>query len=302
MDGVTPGRTEQGYVLRRLIRRAVRHGRMLGIEDSFTQKIADIAIDQFAPIYPLLAEKKPDIIGTISEEEDRFRKTIKSGLKKFEQLLSEKGDLSGEDAFYLYETFGFPVEITKEMLEEKGKSFDIKEYERAYEAHRDKSRTAAAGFFKGGLSDTSDISKKYHTATHLLHAALREVLGDHVYQQGSNINPERLRFDFPNDRKLTPEELEKVERIVNEKISEGLDIQHTEMPKDEALKIVSHAAFTEKYGETVKVFTIGNEPNVFSREICGGPHVQNTSELGTFKIIKQENVGAGIKRIKAVLT
>lgn len=302
MDGVTPGRTEQGYVLRRLIRRAVRHGRMLGIEDAFTQDVAAIAIDQFTPIYPVLAEKKNDIIRTISEEEDRFRKTIQSGLKKFDQLLSKKGDLSGEDAFYLYETYGFPVEITKEMLDEKGKSFDIKEFDQAYEAHQDKSRTAAAGFFRGGLADTSDISKKYHTATHLLHAALRKVLGEHIYQKGSNINPERLRFDFPSDRKLTPEELKEVERIVNEKITEGLDVHSTEMQKEEALKLVPHAAFSEKYGDTVTVYSIGKEPDVFSREICGGPHIQNTSELGTFKIIKQENVGAGIKRIKAVLT
>lgn len=302
MDGVTPGRTEQGYVLRRLIRRAVRHGRMLGIEDSFTQDIAAIAIDQFTPIYPILAKKKTDIIETISEEEERFRKTIQSGLKKFDQLLTEKGDLSGEDAFYLYETYGFPVEITKEMLDEKGKSFDIKEFDHAYQAHQNKSRTAAAGFFKGGLADTSDISKRYHTATHLLHAALRKVLGEHVYQKGSNINPERLRFDFPSDRKLTPEEIAEVEQIVNKKITESLDVHSTEMQKEDALKIVPHAAFSEKYGNTVKVYSIGEEPEVFSREICGGPHVQNTSELGTFKIIKQENVGAGVKRIKAILT
>jgi len=194
------------------------------------------------------------------------------------------------------------VEITQEMLQEKGRSFDIKEFDHAYEAQQDKSRTAAAGFFKGGLADTSDISKKYHTATHLLHAALRKVLGEHIYQKGSNINSDRLRFDFPSDRKLTPEELEEVEQIVNEKIAEGLDIYYTEMPKDEALKIVPHAAFSEKYGDTVKVYSVGKEPGVFSREICGGPHVQSTSELGTFKITKQENVGTGIKRIKAILT
>lgn len=302
MDGVTPGRTEQGYVLRRLIRRAVRHSRMLGMENLFTREVGETAIEQFSPIYPDLEIRKTDILDILEEEEVRFRKTIQSGLKKFESYISATGSLNGQEAFHLYETYGFPVEITQEMLKEKGLTLDMKDFEDAYKKHQEQSRTAAEGFFKGGLSDTSDMSKRYHTATHLLNAALRKVLGDHVYQKGSNINPKRLRFDFPSDRKLTEEEVEEVERIVNEQIQKGLDVHFTEMPKDEALKIVPQAAFAEKYGDTVKVYIIGKEPNVFSREICGGPHVKNTSELGTFKITKQENVGAGVKRIKAVLT
>jgi alanyl-tRNA synthetase len=275
---------------------------MLGVEDLFTRTVGETAIEQFSPIYPDLEGNKNEILGIMEEEESRFRKTIQSGLKKFETYLSSKGELTGQDAFHLYETYGFPIEITQEMLAEKGLSLDMKDFETAYADHQEKSRTAAEGFFKGGLSDTSDMSKRYHTATHLLNAALREVLGDHIYQRGSNVNPKRLRFDFPSDRKLTEEEVAEVEKIVNEKIVEGLDVHFTEMPKEEALKVVPKAAFADKYGDTVKVYVIGKEPDVYSREICGGPHVKNTSELGTFNITKQENVGAGVKRIKAVLT
>ncbi len=301
MDGVVPGRTEQGYVLRRIIRRSVRHARELGIEGNITRVIGEVAIKQFSPMYSQLEEKKEYILNIMEEEENKFKKTIQSGTKMFESLVEEKGKITGEDAFYLYETYGFPIEITQEMAEEKKIKIDIKDFENAFKAHQEKSRSAAKGFFKGGLADTSEMSKKYHTATHLLLAALRQILGPQVYQKGSNINPERLRFDFPNDQKLTDDQVAKVENIVNEQIKKGLDIYYEEMPKDQALKIVPHAAFSEKYGDIVKVYFIGKGKDQFSVEICGGPHVQNTSELGTFKIIKQENVGAGIRRIKAVL-
>ncbi|MEA3357545.1 MAG: alanine--tRNA ligase-related protein, partial [Patescibacteria group bacterium] len=207
----------------------------------------------------------------------------------------------GKDAFHLYETYGFPIEITKEMTEEREFKIDIGEYEQAYKSHQEKSRKAAKGFFKGGMADTSDMSKKYHTATHLLLAALTQIMGDHISQKGSNINPERLRLDFPNERKLTQEELKKIENLVNEQIEMNLKITSEEMPKKQALKLVPNAMFTERYGDTVKVYFIGKKQSPFSTEICGGPHVKTTSELGKFKIIKHENVGSGIKRIKAIL-
>lgn len=301
-EGITPSRTEQGYVLRRLIRRAIRHARSIGINGLFSRTIASIAIDQFAPVYPALLKEKTRILDTIEDEEHRFMKTLTEGSKQFERLLADKGSLTGEEAFHLYETYGFPIEVTQEMLEEKGYSLDKAEFELAFDSHKEKSRTAAQGFFKGGLSDTSEMSKRYHTATHLLNKALRAVLGDHVYQKGSNISPERLRFDFPNEEKLTDEELKKVEDLVNDAIKKALPVTWTEMKKDEALAVVPKAVFLEKYGDTVKVYSIGTGENLFSQEICGGPHVENTSELGTFKIIKQENVGAGVKRIKAILT
>ncbi len=302
MDGVTPGRSEQGYILRRLIRRAVRHGRILKIDGLFSTKVAEVVIDQYKTLYPQILTQKKEILDVLRTEEDQFQATIQKGLKRFGDLFERQGSISGEDAFYLFETYGFPVEITQEMAKEKGFNLKIEDFQKADAAHKEKSRSAATGFFKGGLADTSDMSKRYHTATHLLNAALRKVLGNHVYQKGSNISPERIRFDFPNDEKLTPEQVTQVEDIVNEQISKGLDVYFEEMPKDEALKIVPTAVFADKYGETVKVYSVGRGKDLFSREICGGPHVENTSELGTFRIIKQENVGAGVKRIKAVLS
>lgn len=302
MDGIVPGRSEQGYVLRRLIRRAVRHARMMGSEELFSRRVGEVAIDQFGKVYPELINQKGEILDVIEEEEQKFARTISSGTKHFEQLLSKHGNISGKDAFHLYETYGFPVEITDEMLKEKGLTLDMKEYEDAFTRHQEKSRSAAEGFFKGGLSDTSEMSKKYHTATHLLNAALRKVLGDHVHQKGSNINPKRLRFDFPHDKKLTDEEIAEVERIINEQITKGLEVHHAEMPKEKALKVVPKAVFADKYGDTVKVYSIGKGKDLISQEICGGPHVKNISSLGTFKITRQENVGSGVRRVKAVLT
>ena len=305
MDGVVPGKSEQAYILRRIIRRAIRHGKKLGIENMFTREVGEIAIEQFKVIWPQLDKQKEHILNTLEEEEKKFNKTLKQGLKELEKVIEGNQQITGDISFKLYETYGFPIEITLEELHSRGIEINEEEFKKNFETakkqHQEQSRTASAGLFKGGLADTSEMSTKYHTTTHLLLAALREVLGDHVYQKGSNITPERLRLDYPNDSKLTPEQVEKVEQIVNEQIEKGLEISYEELPKEEALKLVPFAAFSEKYGDIIKVYYIGPKNNPFSVEICNGPHVSNISELGKFKIKKQENVGAGIKRIKAIL-
>ncbi|KKP65623.1 MAG: Alanine-tRNA ligase [candidate division WS6 bacterium GW2011_GWE1_34_7] len=302
MDGVIPSNSMQGYILRRLIRRAMRHARKLGIEGTFTKEIGEICIEQFKQVWPKLEEKKETILRILGEEEDKFNKTLEKGLKELDRLIQNKKELTGEDIFKMYETYGLPKEVIEEILKERNIQItNIEGFENAKKIHQDKSRTSSAGLFKGGLADTSEMSTKYHTATHLLLSALRKVLGEHVYQKGSNITTERLRLDFPNGSKLTAEQIRKVEDIVNSVIKEGLDITYKEVKKEEALKLVPFAAFEEKYGETVKLYYIGDVNNPFSIEICNGPHVENTSVLGTFKILKQENVGAGVKRIKAVL-
>lgn len=306
-DGVSPSRTLQGYVLRRLIRRSVRHARNLGIDSLFTRNIGSIAIDQFSSVLPALSEKKEEILNILEEEEIRFGKTLEKGLREFEKISSNITEFKNEngESFMLYETYGFPIEITIEELKNKKISFDeskvLENHEKAFQAHQEKSRTASKGLFKGGLADTSDMSKKYHTLNHLLLSTLYNVLGNHIYQKGSNITPERLRLDFPHPQKLTEEELKKIENMVNEQISKALPISFKEMVKEEALKLVKYASFTEKYPDIVKVYIVGSEDNPFSVEICGGPHVQNTSELGRFKIIKEEGVALGIRRIKAIL-
>jgi alanyl-tRNA synthetase len=328
MDGVLPSKSEQGYILRRLIRRSVRHGKKLGIEDLFTREVADIAIEQFKTIWPQLEEQKEHILNVIEEEEKAFNKTINDGLKMFDRKLVKvnftdyvnisdqikiKNDTgsneikipTGNEAFSLYETYGFPIEMIIEELEKRNIPFDketfIKDFETAKQSHQEQSRSASAGMFKGGLADNSEMSTKYHTTTHLLLAALRKVLGDHVYQKGSNITPERLRLDFPNESKLTQEQVNEVENIINDVIEQGLDISFEEVEKEKALEMVPFAAFSEKYGDMVKVYTVGPKENPFSVEICNGPHVSNTKELGHFRIVKQENVAAGVKRIKAIL-
>jgi alanyl-tRNA synthetase len=304
MDGVEPSRNEQGYILRRLIRRAIRHGRKLGIEGLFTRKVGTIAIQQFAPIYPQLETDKERILNILEEEEKKFSKTLENGLKESDRIIKDGEDLPAK-AFKLYETYGFPIELTIEELQNRNIQFNeqnlLNGFNEEQKKHQELSRTASAGMFKGGLADTSDMSTKYHTTTHLLLATLRKILGDQVSQKGSNITPERLRFDYPADDKLTPEQVKQVEEMINEQIQKALPISYEELPKEEALKMVPFAAFSEKYGDIVKVYTIGEKTNPYSVEICNGPHVSNTKELGTFKIAKQENVGAGIKRIKAVL-
>ena len=301
MDGVIPSKTQQGYILRRLIRRAVRHGKKLEIEGLFTRDVAQVAINQFAPIWKELKNQEKYILDTIEEEEVKFSKTLQKGLAELDRMVSRE-EIDGKKAFILYETYGLPIEVIQEILTEKNrKPVDINEFNEAEKSHRNLSRTASAGLFKGGLADTSEQSTKYHTATHLLLSALRKVLGTHVYQKGSNITPERLRLDFPNEEKLTDEQIKEVEHIVNEQIRLKLPITFEEMDKRDALSIVPFAAFEEKYGDILKVYYIGPKENPFSVEICNGPHVKNTSQLGEFKIVKQESIGSGIKRIKAIL-
>ena len=302
MDGVEPSRSQQGYILRRLIRRAIRHGKKLGIEKPFTREVAEIAIEQFKDTWEELATQKEHILNIIEEEEIKFGKTLNSGLRVLEKMLNKNSQVTGKDAFLLYETYGLPLELTEEILKEKEIGIENREdFKKAEEEHQEKSRTASKGLFKGGLADTSEMSTKYHTASHLLLAALRKVLGNHVYQKGSNITPERLRMDYPNDAHLTDEQVKEVEDMVNEQIKKGLTVGKKEMPKEEALKVVPFAAFSERYPDIVNVYYIGPEENPFSIEICNGPHVENIKDLGIFKISKQENVGAGVKRIKAVL-
>ena len=305
MDGVLPGRNERGYILRRLIRRAVRHAKLLGIQNLFTKEIGQVAIDQFSPVYPKLKTDEERILDILEEEERKFNKTIELGLNRLNKIMDNKEDIDGNLVFSLYETYGFPIEMTIEELERQEISFDkeklLRDFDKAMTEHQEKSRTASKGLFKGGLADTSEMSKRYHTATHLLLATLRKLLGKQVIQKGSNITTERLRFDFNNDEKLTPEQLKEIEDIVNEQIDKELPVTYKIYSKEDALKIVPDAAFEERYGDKVKVYYIGDQDNPFSVEICRGPHVKSTKELGHFKIVKQENVGAGIKRIKGVL-
>ncbi|KUK67589.1 MAG: Alanine--tRNA ligase [candidate division WS6 bacterium 36_33] len=306
MDGVIPSSNQQGYILRRLIRRAVRHARKLNITDTFTKEVAEVAIDQFSPIYQELNEKREYIIKIIEEEEIKFNNTLENGLKELDRLLEQKGIITGENAFKLYETYGLPLEVTEEILGEKNVTLANRQsFYSAQKDHQEKSRSASKGLFKGGLADTSEISVRYHTATHLLLASLRKVLGEHIYQKGSNITPERLRLDFPNKTKLTTEELKQVEDLVNSAIDQELDVTFEEHPKKEALEIIekhsSTSSFEEKYPDIVKVYYVGDKEAPFSVELCNGPHVSNTRELGKFKIVKQENIGAGVKRIKAIL-
>jgi len=295
---IKPSNTEQGYVLRRLIRRAVRYGRNLGIKGNFTGKIAEKVI----PIYPEYEELKNNkkfIIQELSKEESRFNETLEKGLKKFEEIIKVgKKEISGKDAFLLFQSYGFPVEMTQELVKEKGMKININEYNKEFQKHQELSRTATQGKFKSGLADNSEKTTKLHTATHMLNEALRIVLKDeNIRQKGSNINPERLRFDFNFPKKLTEEELKKVEDLINKKISEGLKVTREEMSLKEAIDSGAHGEFGVKYPEIVSVYTIDK----FSKEICTGPHVSNTKEIGHFKIIKEESVAAGIRRIKAVV-
>ncbi len=294
-DNVLPSNTERGYVLRRLIRRATRYKRELKISAS----IKEIAIPVFEIYddYKILKENKSKILNVLESEENKFMQTLEQGIKEFERVSRDKKQISGKDAFLLYQSYGFPIEMTIELAKEKKIKINIKEFEEENKKHQELSRTAAEGKFKSGLADNSEATTKLHTATHLLNQALREVLNKKdIYQKGSNITSERLRFDFNFDRKLTDEEIKKIEDLVNKKIKENLKVECKEMKIEEAKKI-AHGVFTEKYGEKVKVYSIAD----FSREICAGPHVSNTKELGKFKIIKEESSSAGVRRIKAEL-
>ena len=302
--GIAPSNVEQGYVLRRLIRRAIRYGKKLGIDKPFTHEIGRVVIELMGDEYPELNKNKDFIMEQLVQEEERFNKTLEKGLKEFEKLSNK--DISGYDAFILFSTYGFPLEITKELAQEKGLKVDEEGFEEEFEKHQELSRTATAGKFKSGLADHSEEVTKLHAATHLLLAALRKVLGEHVYQKGSNITAERLRLDFSHSEKMTPEQLTKVEDIVNEQIKKDSLVSCCEMSLEEAKKMGAMGVFESKYRDKVKVYTIGGDPSIgsgpaFSREICGGPHVKSTGELGHFKILKEESSSAGVRRIKAIL-
>ena len=296
--GITPSNIGAGYVLRRILRRTIREFKKLEIDTSLCE-IAKVVIKEYGDVYPELKRNEEVILREIEKEETKFSKTLKDGERLFYKMKKklDSDTISGEDAFKLFDTFGFPLEMTIELAKENNLKVDTKGFDEKFKEHQDKSRTTSAGTFKGGLADHSYESTKYHTLCHLLLATLREFYGTDVYQKGSNITPERLRFDFNLDHKLTDEEKEKITKRVNEMIQSGTDVVCETMPYEEAKKSGAIGSFSEKYGEQVKVYTIGK----LSKEICGGPHVSNTSELGTFKIIKEESSSAGVRRIKAIL-
>ena len=299
--GVSPSNVDQGYVLRRLIRRALRYAMALEIPENKLYVIAETVISQYGEFYTELEKNRARIISEIQNEEERFQRTLKNGMHEFARLLptfKAVGGIDGKNAFRLFDTFGFPIEFTEEMAKENGLTVDKEGFNSAFEEHRKKSSVGAEQKFKGGLADSSEQTTRLHSATHLLQAALRKVLNDdNVAQRGSNITPERLRFDFSFGRKVTPEELREVERLVNEAIAADVEITCEEMTVEEAKAQGAIGLFTDRYGERVKVYTMGE----FSREICGGPHAKRTGELGTFKIKKEEASSAGVRRIKAVL-
>lgn len=307
--GVTPDRVGAGYVLRRLIRRAVRHGMKLGIEKDFMAEIAATVIENFKNAYPELEENKEKVFRELTAEEAKFRTTLKKGEAEFQKLLpnlmkNPKKIISGKVAYNLYETYGYPLELTQELGAENGFTVDVEGFKEAERKHQEASKTAEAGSAKGGLAEQSDITTKYHTATHLLQQALVNVLGNQVAQKGSNINNERMRFDFTFERPMTKEEIAQVEAIVNEKINEDLPVTMQVMPLDAAKASGARALFTNKYGEDVKVYTIGKdaEKDWFSKEVCGGPHVQHTAQIGKFKIEKEQSSSAGVRRIRATIS
>jgi len=297
--GVTPSNIDQGYILRRLIRRAIRYAMQLDMPQDSLKSVAEAVVTRYGRVYPELEQNRDKITNELSVEEGRFQRTLKNGMKEFERVKSNfpDGVVDGVTAFHLYDTYGFPIEFTEEMAKENGLSVDVKGFEEAFAEHQKKSQAGAEQRFKGGLADTGEQTARLHTATHLLQAALRKVLGEGVHQKGSNITAERLRFDFSFERKMTEEELAEVERLVNEAIKADAEITCVEMTVDEARAAGAMGLFGDKYGERVKVYTMGN----FSKEICGGPHASRTGELGSFKIKKEEASSAGVRRIKAVL-
>ncbi len=296
--GIVPSNVEHGYVLRRLIRRAVRHGRLLGIEGIFCKEIAKKVVDIYKEDWSELAENSGLVFKEIEAEEEKFGKVLKQGIKMFEKYFKKAGTINANDAFLLYQSFGFPLEMTVEMAAEKGIEVDKKAFEKEFKKHQELSRKATVGKFKSGLADNSETAVRMHTATHLLHSALRKVLGDHVQQKGSNITPERIRFDFSNPGKVSKEQLAEVEKLVNKAIDAKIEVKREEKSLKEAKKEGALAFFDAKYApEKVSVYTIGNA----SKEVCAGPHVKNTSELGHLRIKKEESVSAGVRRIKAVL-
>jgi alanyl-tRNA synthetase len=302
--GVAPANVDQGYVVRKLIRRAIRHGHMIGIQNNFTHQIAGVVINLMSEIYPELKRNKKFVIDNLLVEEEKFNRTLQQGLKKFHKniktLKHENKRINGKMVFDLFQSYGFPLELTQELAQENGLMVDEAGFNEEFKKHQELSRTASSGKFKGGLAGQTEMTLKYHTATHLLLAALREVLGSHVFQKGSNITDERLRLDFSHYKKIKPDEITRVTKMINDWIKQSLEVKCQEMETKKA-KEIGMGVFTHKYGERVKVYLIGEQKNPISCEICGGPHVKSTGELGRFKIIKEEAVSAGVRRIKAVL-
>jgi len=319
--GVAPSNVDQGYIVRRLIRRAVRHGRNLGLENNFCVELSKVVISIFADVYPEVNRNAEFALTEMEKEETKFRVTLEQGIKEFEKLLKgfqmalEKTgrtitEIAGKQAFKLYDTFGFPIEMTEELAQENNLTIDKVGFNEAYKAHQELSRQGSEQKFKGGLADHGEMSVKYHTATHLLHAALRQVLGNHVEQKGSNITAERMRFDFSYNDKMTPKQIQEVEDLVNSAIDKDYPVSFSEMAVEEAKAKGAIGLFGDKYGERVKVYSVGDPEQsalanatspTFSREICGGPHVEHTGVMGHFKIMKEESSSAGIRRIKAIL-
>jgi alanyl-tRNA synthetase len=299
-EGVRPGNAEQPYVLRRLIRRAVRYGRSIGIQGSFLGRLAGVVVSTLAETYPELTHALPAICVAFDDEESRFGRTLARGEKEVARALAVVGEsrvLPGQVVFRLYDTYGFPAELTAEIAAQQGFTADLDGFQIAFEEHQQRSRQGAAARFRGGLAERNPATTELHTATHLLQAALRQVLGPHVEQRGSNITAERLRFDFSHGERMSAEQLAEVEDLVNAQIVRDLPVGHEEMPVAAARELGAIGLFGERYGEQVKVYSIGD----FSTEICGGPHVTHTGELGHFRIVKEEAVAAGIRRIRAVV-
>ena len=296
-EGIAPRNVEQGYVLRRIIRGAIRHGKLLGIEEEFLSELSQIVIETYSGDYPHLKTNEDFIVVELKKEYTKFSNTLARGLSRFNRIARKKNKIDSKDAFLLYQSFGFPIEITKELGLENGIFVDVDGFNEEFQKHQKVSRTSAEKRFGSGLADHSTETVKLHTATHLLNEALRRVLEKEINQKGSNITPKRLRFDFNFDRKLTEQELLSIEEIVNEQIQRALPVKRTDTTLDEAKKMGSQAVFEQRYGDQVSVYSIGD----FSLEICSGPHVNNTGELGRFRIIKEEGISAGVRRIRAVL-
>jgi alanyl-tRNA synthetase len=308
VDAVVPSNKQQGYVMRRLLRRAIRHAFELGIEQDLCEKIAPTIINIYAHDFPEVADQQKEVMDVFTREERIFRQTLRSGVREFQKLAKDRGQLTGQVIFKLYDTYGFPLELSLEEANTQNVSITDdwqKTFDGLMKEQRQRSQTASAGMFKGGLADHSPEVIKLHTTTHLMYQALKNVLGDHIVQRGSNISAERTRFDFSHPEKVTREQLNEVERIVNEQIAEDLPVTWKEEKTEEAFSKGASGAFGDKYGDKVKVYTIGDEKNAFSREICGGPHVEHTAVIGEggkkFKITKEEASSAGVRRIKAVL-
>ncbi len=297
--GIKPSNTDQGYILRRLIRRAIRYAKKLNIDinSNWEERIARLIIQKYGKYYQELKDNEQVVYDVLKNEKIKFNRTLEKGLKEFAKVIKDNTTIDDVTAFHLYDTYGFPIELTVELAKERNIAVDIDGFKKRFKEHQELSRTASSGKFKGGLAGNGEMETKYHTATHLLNAALKRVVGPDVHQKGSNITSERMRFDFSCDHKLSAEEIKATEELVNEWIKQKMDVTVTEMPKEEALKSGAECMFIEKYPELVTVYSIAD----VSKELCGGPHVKNTSELGHFKIIKEESSSAGVRRIKAVL-